>query len=254
MTPSGGDGRRIRLNKFGEAWGIADGSPFCLKLENFLREADIPFDVEPFNFRRSFRRAPKGKLPFIEDTDGTLIGDSSLIIALLSQRHGIDLDAPLTPGQTATAHACRRMLDEHLYWVIVHSRWLDEAGWPVTRQAFFSRMPALLQPVATALARRGVTSALHAQGIGRHPRETIYALGQQDVEALSRLLGDDSYFFATERPTLLDLWAHAFIAEIIAPPIPSPLQSATRALDNLVAHCQRLQTRLYGRPIAAAGE
>lgn len=251
--PSQASGGRIRLNKFGEAWGIADASPFCLKLESFLREADIPFDVEPFNFRRSFRRAPKGKLPFIEDTDGTLIGDSSLIIALLSQRHGVDLDAPLTPRQAATAHAFRRMLDEHLYWVMVHSRWCDDAGWPVTRQALFSRMPALVQPVATAVARRGVTKALHAQGIGRHSAETIYALGQRDVEALSRLLGDDDYFFAADRPTLLDLWAHAFIAEIIAPPIATPLQSATRGLGNLVAHCQRLQTRLYGRPIAAAG-
>lgn len=252
MTPSG-EGRRIRLSKFGEAWGIADGSPFCLKLESFMREAEIPFDVEPFNFRRSFRRAPKGKLPFIEDTDGTLIGDSSLIIALLSQRHGIDLDAPLTPQQAATAHACRRMLDEHLYWVMVYSRWLDEAGWPVIRQALFSRMPVLLQPIAAAVARRGVSKALHAHGIGRHSRATIYALGQQDVEALSRLLGDDRYFFAADRPTLLDLWAHAFIAEIIAPPIPSPLQSATIALGNLVAHCQRLQTRLYGRPITVGG-
>lgn len=248
-----GKGRRIRLHKFGEAWGIADGSPFCLKLESFLREAEIAFDVEPFNFRRSFRRAPKGKLPFIEDADGTLTGDSSLIITVLSRRHGIDLDAPLTPRQAATAHAFRRMLDEHLYWVMVYSRWLDAAGWPVIRQALFAGMPAPLRSLASAVARRGVTKALHAQGIGRHSAETIYALGQQDIEALSRLLGDDSYFFAADRPTLLDLWAHAFIAEIIAPPIPSPLQSATRAFGNLTDHCERLQARLYGRPTAAAG-
>ena len=247
MMSPGQHRRPITLHKFGETWGLADGSPFCLKLESFLREANIPYDVAPFDFRGSFRRAPKGKLPFIEDEDGTLIGDSSLIITRLSQRHGIDLDAPLNARQAAIAHAFRRMLDEHLYWVVVYSRWFDEPGWPVVRQTFFGGIPALLRPLAAALARRKVAKALHAQGIGRHSREEIYALGQKDVEALSRLLGDDAYFFAADRPTTLDLWAHAFIAEIIGPPVPSPLQSATRALANLTAHCERLQARLYGR-------
>ena len=82
----------VRLHKFGEAWGIADPSPFCLKVESFLREANIAYEVVPFDPRRSFAKAPKGKLPFIEDEDGTVVGDSSLIIARLSQtarhRHG----------------------------------------------------------------------------------------------------------------------------------------------------------------------
>ena len=53
----------VRLHKFGAAWGIADPSPFCLKVESFLREADIPYEVVPFDFKRSFAKAPKGKLP-----------------------------------------------------------------------------------------------------------------------------------------------------------------------------------------------
>jgi glutathione S-transferase len=84
-----------------------------------------------------------------------------------------------------------------------------------------------------------------AQGTGRHSREEIYALGSEDVQALSRLLGDDTYFFAANRPTLLDLWAHAFVAEIVAPPIDSQLKTATLALANLTDHFQRLQARLY---------
>ena len=48
-----------------------------------------------------------------------------------------------------------------------------------------------------------------------------------------------------DRPTLLDLWAHAFVAEIIAPPIDSPLKRATLAFANLTRHYQRLQARLY---------
>jgi hypothetical protein len=43
---------------------------------------------------------------------------------------------------------------------------------------------------------------------------------------------------------LLDLWAHAFIAEN-ACPIDSPLKRASLALPNLTDHFQRLQARLY---------
>jgi glutathione S-transferase len=235
----------VRLHKFGEAWGIADPSPFCLKLESFLREANIAYEVVPFDPRRSFAKAPKGKLPFIEDEDGTVVGDSTLIIERLSRQRDIDMDAPLDDRQRCVSLAFRRMLDEHLYWVAVYSRWFDEPGWSVIRQPFFAGVWWPMRPFAVALARRRVVRALRAQGTGRHSRNEIYALGSEDMQALSRLLGDDTYFFAANRPTLLDLWAHAFVAEIVAPPIDSPLKTATVALRNLTDHFQRLQARLY---------
>ena len=247
----------IKLHKFGEAWGLADPSPFCLKLESFLREAKIDYEVVPFDPRQSFRRAPKGKMPFIEDQDGTLIGDSTLIIGRLSQRQGIDLDAPLDGRAKAISHAFRRMLDEHFYWIGVYGRWCDEPGWSIIRDKFFARMPALVRPLATAMAKRGILRALHAQGTGRHAREEIYRLGAADMRALSDLLGDNRWFFGTDDPTLLDLSAHAFVAEIVVPPIPSPLRDATVALPNLCAHVERLQSRLYGAfdqpPVAKPG-
>lgn len=39
--------------------------------------------------------------------------------------------------------------------------------------------------------------------------------------------------------------AHAFIGQIIVPPIDSPLKQATLRLGNLTAHFERLQARLY---------
>ena len=237
----------IKLHKFGEAWGIADPSPFCLKAESFLREANIAYEVVPFDPSRSFAKAPKGKLPFIEDEDGTIVGDSTLIIRRLSQQRDIDLDGPLSDQQRAVSLAFRRMLDEHLYWVGVYFRWFDEPGWSVVRQTFFSRIQWPLRPLMVMMGRRKIASALRAQGTGRHSPDEICRLGFEDLQALSRLLAHDTYFFGTERPTLLDIWAHAFVAEIIAPPIDSPLKQATLGLGNLSDHFERLQTRLYAR-------
>jgi glutathione S-transferase len=127
----------------------------------------------------------------------------------------------------------------------VYCRWFDEPGWTVIRQSFFAGLPWPIRPFAMALARRRMAGALRAQGIGRHSREEIYALGSEDLQALSRLLGEDTYFFAVNQPTLLDLWAHAFVAEIVAPPIDSSLKRAALAFPNITNHFHRLQARLY---------
>jgi hypothetical protein len=56
------------------------------------------------------------------------------------------------------------------------------------------------------------------------------------MQALSRLLGDETYFFAA---------THAFVAEIAAPPVDSPLRTATLALRNLTDHFQCSRAGLY---------
>jgi glutathione S-transferase len=235
----------IKLYKFGEAWGIADPSPFCLKLESFLREARLPYEAVPFDRKRSFAKSPKGKLPFIEEEDGTVLGDSTLIIERLSRTHDIDLDAPLSDQQRAVSLAFRRMLDEHFYWVAVHFRWFEEPGWSVLRQGFFSHIRWPGRPLIEWLVRRKIAAALRAQGTGRHSLDEIVQLGCDDIRALSRMLASDAYFFGMDRPTLLDIWAYAYIAEIIAPPIDSPLKQSVLAFGNLTDHVKRLQARLY---------
>lgn len=238
----------VKLHKFGPFWGLADPSPFCLKVESFLKEAGIPYESVPFDLMRTFSRAPKGKLPFIEDEDGIRIGDSTLIIAWLSRKHGIDLDGPLSSGQRAVSLAFRRMLDEHLYWVGVYFRWIDEAGWRVVRDKLFADIPRMARSLIATMQRRKFAAALKVQGTGRHSPEEICQLGIDDMQALSRLLADDTYFFGASQPTLLDLWSHAFVGEIIIPPFDSSLKQGTLQFRNLADHFHRLQSRLYPSP------
>jgi glutathione S-transferase len=62
---------RIRLFQFPRLFSIPNLSPFCSKLETWLRIAGIPYDVVD---TPNPRKSPKGKLPFIEDA-GLRIGD-----------------------------------------------------------------------------------------------------------------------------------------------------------------------------------
>ena len=82
-----------------DAHGVADFSPFSLKVRTYLRMIGVPYTPslgDP-------RTAPTKKIPYIDD-GGTIIGDSGLILDHLKKKHGDTLDAKLTPDQHALGH------------------------------------------------------------------------------------------------------------------------------------------------------
>jgi glutathione S-transferase len=113
----------LTLHKGPAAFGVSDVSPFCLKLESYLRIAGIPYTAKA----AAFGKAPKGKIPFIEE-DGSYLGDSQLIIDHLKRKHGDTLDAKLSAEDVAKGHLVRRTLEDSLYWVILQERWISDDG------------------------------------------------------------------------------------------------------------------------------
>jgi len=231
----------IKLHTFGPFFTLPDASPFCLKVDAYMRATGIPFELVPGV--QNLRRAPKGKLPFIED-EGKIIGDSAFILNHLKEKHGDPLDAGLTAEQKAVAHVCIKMLDENFYWCIVHSRWIDAEVWPHMRGVFFGDMPVPLRWIVPPLLRRGVAKSLHEQGIGRHTPAEILEIARRDLRAMSDFLGDKPFFFGAQ-VTTLDVVAFAFLAEIIVPPWKSELNDLARSMANLVGFVQRFQSRFY---------
>ncbi|WP_434380566.1 Tom37 metaxin N-terminal-like domain-containing protein [Melittangium boletus] len=146
------------------AWGTPNLSPFCFKLEAYLRMTGLPYEVK----LADLRKAPKGKVPYVE-FEGQRMGDSQFIIEYLKKKHGDPLDKELTPMQVAVGHTVRRMLEECTYWYIVYMRWADEAGWLAYRPVAETMVPWVVGgdiPVATL--RQGMLRILHDQGTGRH--------------------------------------------------------------------------------------
>jgi len=230
----------IKLIKFRPAFGLPDPSPFCMKAMMLLRMAGLPFEaVEATNPRKG----PKGKLPAIED-DGVLIGDSEIIRWHIESKYGIDLDKGMGEPERAVAHAFSRMLEERTYWIVVFSRWMEPASWPLVRDTFFGALPPVVRSIVPALAMRQVRGYLHAQGVGRHGRDEIYRMGLADIGALARQLGDKPYFMGAE-PTGSDGTVYPFVAGIIDPPFDSPLKAECLGRKNLVAYNDRLRGRYF---------
>ncbi len=235
----------VSLYKFGEAWGISDPSPFCVKLESFLILNNIDYKAVIQDARKSLAEAPKQKLPFVEFSDGTRIGDSTLIIEELSKTHNINMDKSLNITQRGTSYAFRQMLDESFYFAALYSRWIDDKGWAVIMPLFFSSVPSFIRGFISERVRKTVKTKLYEQGAGRHTQEEIYETARKQLQSLSDLLGDNDYFFNKKAPTSLDIWCHAFIINFTRPPIETSLNKHTRDFPNLCAHAERLQALIY---------
>ncbi len=230
----------IKLYQFPSYWGMPSPSPFCMKVETYLKMMEIAY--EPV-YTGDPTKAPKGKLPYI-NIHGEMIADSHLIIETLETRQAHPLDEHLSQTQKAISLITKRMLDEHLFWVILYSRWVPEKNWAIIKTTFFSKSPWLIRKYLAKSIRKRVLRALRLQGMSLHSAEEIYQFGDKDLQALSTLLGEAPYFFG-EKPSTLDACTYAFLASIIHAPIESPLKRDALKYQNLVALCERIDAAYF---------
>jgi glutathione S-transferase len=229
----------ITLYTFGPAFGLPDPSPFVMKAEMLLKLAKLPYRADT----GGFRRAPKGKLPYIDD-EGTIVADSSLIRFHIEKKYGIDLDAGLAPAERGVAWAFEKMCEEHLYWGLVIDRWMDERNFRAGPLQFFDRAPAPVRPFVVWAIRRQVRKTLRAQGLGRHAPTELQSLVARDFDAIADHLGEKPYFMG-EHPTGADATIFAFIAGALCETFTAPTRDAAARHTNLVAYRDRMMREFY---------
>jgi len=229
----------ITLYSFGPAWGLPDPSPFVMKAEMLLKMSGLPYRTDT----RGLSKAPKGKQPYIDD-DGETVPDSTFIRWHLEKKYNIDFDRGLDPEQRAVSWAFEKMLEDNLYWAIVHDRWMDDANFDKGPRNFFRGLPVPVRWFATPMVRRKIRNYLHGQGMGRHTPEEIAALGIRSIDATATHLGTKPYLMGDE-PTGLDATAFAFIAGALCKRFDTPLRAAAEHHDNLKAYVERMMARYY---------
>lgn len=229
----------ITLHQFPPAFGLPNASPFCMKLETYLRMAGLAYDVETV-----LRPASStGKAPYVV-VDGEKITDSGRIIARLEAAHGHPVDGRLTLAQRAESLAFQRMMEEHLYWVLVYARWI--AAPPAERAAFLAGLgvPRALAPLAAWAGGRRCRRALYHHGLGRHAPEAIWQMGVGDLQALAYWLGSRPFGFG-ETPTVFDACLFAFVGNIARMPWSNPLAAAALKHRTLTDHSARMLARYF---------
>jgi len=229
----------ITLYTFGPLFGLPDASPFVMKGEMLLKLAKLEYQTS----NKGFMRAPKGKLPYIDD-NGTIVADSTLIRLYLEEKYEVDFDRNLSAREKGIAWATEKMLEDHLYWVLVYWRWMKDANFEKGPANFFRRAPAFIRPLIIWKVRGNVRRSLHAHGIGRHQEAEMTAMSDRAFEALSKLLDENKYLMGSE-PCGADATAFAFIAGSLCPLFDSPAHAKARGLPNLIAYRDRMMAEFY---------
>lgn len=229
----------ITLYGFGPAFGLPDPSAFVVKAEVLLKMAGEAYD----NRRADPRKGPRGKLPWIDDC-GRIVPDSTLIRFHLEASRGIDFDKGLSDQQKGAAWALEKMLEDHVYWLIIMERWRDPSNFAKGPRMFFDRVPGLLRPLVIGMVGREVSRTLRGQGIGRYSPEERGEIAGRAALAVSRCLGDKSWLFGDE-PCGADATAYAFVASAMCPRFEGPIRRAFESHANLAAYAERGTTRWF---------
>ncbi|XP_019864850.1 failed axon connections isoform X2 [Aethina tumida] len=239
----------VYLYQFSRTPLLPSLSPYCLKVETWLRLAGIKYENVDHKMKY---RSKKGQLPFIE-LNGEEVADSAIIIKELSQKFGHDLDAGLTTEQRNLAHATISMIENHLAWIVMwwRTKYPDQVlkGYKVNLQhALGTRIPngILNFCFKFAFGRKG-SKKVKAQGIGVHSAEEVMEFGQQDLKVLSDMLADKPFFFGDE-PTNLDVVVFAHLAQIyfIDKEVSYALRDfMTESCPNLVGLVNRMKERSF---------
>ena len=161
----------LTLYQFERTWGIPNLSPFCCKIETYLRMANIDYTIKP----SLPLGAPKGKLPYIEDS-GQALADSRFIITHLKSSHK-NLDSELNAAELATSLALQRLIEEHLFWIALYSRWqYTDQNWQVNKQAIFGGLPPIIRDIVAHGWRKKIKRQILGHGTGRHQAWAINSI------------------------------------------------------------------------------
>ncbi len=234
----------IQLVTFPPAFGLRNVSPFCLKTEMLLTSLQLPFELVE---EADPRKAPKSKLPYLI-VDGQKIADSELITQYLDEVTQGQVYAGLSAEQKAQGTALARLAEDHLYWMMVASRWLDADWWPNIVEGFFGFVPKIVRPLVTGMARKQVAKTYDLQGLGRHTLAEQKGFAERDLAALEALVGNEGFLF-DQKPNVFDFTLAALMAGIYDNQPATWLTECAQSFSNLKTYTERVQAHMgvYGR-------
>ncbi len=251
----------VKLARFspqlGQPYGDKSVSPFSIKVETFLRMANIDYlAITPS--LGAIMRNKKRKLPTIINDRGDMVVDSTFIIDHLMNTEPYAsncqlhlLDATLTPQQIASGTCLKLMCEESLYFIIGYWRYVFEPGF----KRYCEINPTMtelgvswIKRPAEWFARRAIVKQLWAQGTGRHTQNEVEYLGNACIDTIEITLNEShECFLFGGKASSFDATLFAFLSAILEIDLPCPLQKHARTKPRLIEYVHQINNR-YGWP------
>lgn len=221
--------------------GVPSLSPFCLKMETYLRMADLPYQ----NYFGG-KLSAQGKMPWIEYNHEKVSG-TEFIIDFLEEKLGVNLNKTLGPHERAVCRAVTKMVEEHFYWTLAYCQWVDNLHETRKMLSLSGGGPFsnLLRWVVCHITKGIVKREMHGHGIGRFSEEEIYMLMEKDMRSLAGLLGDKKYIMGPKLSTL-DATVFGHLAQAMwTLPGTRPERLIKGELINLAMYCERIRRKFW---------
>ncbi|GFS27342.1 failed axon connections [Elysia marginata] len=206
-----------------------------MKLETYLRVADIPY-VNKFDRWPG----PKDKLPWIQYNQ-LAVADSQNCIEFLNLERDVDLNKKLSPGQLAVGHLLRRTCEESLYWVLLMWRLVFDSD-----STIYRRM-SIPKPIIWIM-RNQSSGRLWSQGIGRHSEQEVTQIMEDDLAAISGMMGDHKFLFGDSRECVTEFDCAVFgqLCQLVWQMPGCPVQEIiAKKYPNLVKFCENMRTAFW---------
>jgi glutathione S-transferase len=226
----------MKLHVLPPAFGLRNTGPFAFKCELALIHLKLEFELVE---SADPRTAPKGKMPYLDD-GGTIVADSELILQHIDRKTNGGLYGQLSDDEWAEGVAFTRLAEEHLYWLMVASRWLDDTWFPNIKTGFFGSMPFPVRHIAPTMARRQVRQTYHLQGLGRHTHEEQLDFARRDLDAIAKKVGDGPFLLG-DKLTVFDFGIASLIAGTVDNEPATWMSDVVREFQPVVDYTERVQ-------------
>lgn len=212
----------------------------------------IPYDVV---YTSKF--GPKKQIPYVhlvdEGVDIKVIPDSNVILERLSTIFDLPTE-DISPENSAISHAITRMLDEHTAQIGFYYRYVIKSADFMEKldigNRFFhtdtSQMGRLIAPVFSKGMQKGFGMKMKGRGLSNHSDEELWRFSNDDIMALSKLLGSKKYLFGNDQPTRADCTMFAHLSQFLFMPLDFPQKAfIERECPNLVEFVNRFRTEFW---------
>uniref|UniRef100_A0A0N5ARX1 Thioredoxin-like_fold domain-containing protein n=1 Tax=Syphacia muris TaxID=451379 RepID=A0A0N5ARX1_9BILA len=234
----------VYLYQFPRVKCIPSFSPYCLKLETWLRMANIKYENVDCGW---FTRSCEGTLPFLE-YNGREYPDSSLAIRDMS---AICLKEPLeshlTEQQVAAARAFEKLAECSLFPTVAYMRFAEHAGEFVEQipDKYFGTITVFIRWFMKKTLTAQVLKAMKVVGIGKHSRDEVVNIAADDLRAISVYMGQKPYLTGF-KPGKADAALFGVLAQIVYSPFELPQKTLiTNELTNLKEYCDRIKSTFF---------
>ncbi|XP_069120238.1 failed axon connections homolog isoform X2 [Argopecten irradians] len=221
----------VTLYQIGRAPNSPSLTPFAIKLETYLRAANIPYKND-----HSGKKSSKGKFPWIS-YKGKPVADSEFCIEFLNKERNIDLNSHLSEEQKGVGRALQKMVEENTYWVLVLDRWLYDKTNGV---CIAFKIPSIMR----WLPRRKFVGFAKKQGIGLHSKAEVEQILRKDVKAISGYLGSKKLLFG-DKISQYDTAVFGQLAAMKYEPFGGMAGGVIDEFPVVCAYLDRIKTELW---------